>query len=80
MFIDTQGIEPERHPITIAPHVATTPAAGVMATRPVIIPCTAPMTAGLLKAIISHKVQTRRLMAVATLVLRTAAPASGLAA
>ena len=33
------GIEPEQTPMMIAPQPATTPAAGVIATRPVIMPC-----------------------------------------
>jgi len=80
IFIEIHGILPEQAPMIIAPHPATTPAAGVMATRPVIIPWTAPMTEGFLKKMMSMTVQTRRLIAVAMLVLITAAPASGLAA
>jgi hypothetical protein len=44
----TQGMIPEPTPRIKAPHPATTPAAGVIATRPVIMPWIAPMTDGLL--------------------------------
>nr|GMD20068.1 probable histone H2A variant 1 [Ipomoea batatas] len=40
------GRLPERIPIMIAAQPCTTPAAGVMQTRPVIIPCVAPITEG----------------------------------
>jgi len=56
------------------------PAAGVMTTRPVIMPCTAPITDGLLKKRTSNKVQTKRLMAAQMLVLMTAMEESMLAA
>ncbi len=55
------------------------PAAGVMTTRPVIMPCTAPMTDGLPKKMTSSKVHTRRLMAAQMLVLMTAMEESMLA-
>ncbi len=55
------------------------PAAGVMTTSPVIMPCTAPMTDGLLKKMTSSKVHTRRLMAAQMLVLMTAMEESMLA-
>ncbi|BAS87275.1 Os03g0838450, partial [Oryza sativa Japonica Group] len=56
------------------------PAAGVMQTRPVIMPWTAPTTEGFLKKMTSRHVQTMRLMAVQMLVLRTAMEATELAA
>ncbi len=56
------------------------PAAGVMTTRPVIMPCTAPITDGLPKKTTSNTVQTRRLMAAQMLVLMTAMEESMLAA
>ena len=56
------------------------PAAGVMQTRPVIMPWTAPTTEGFLKKMTSRHVQTMRLMAVQMLVLRTAIEATELAA
>jgi len=56
------------------------PAAGVMQTRPVIMPCTAPMTDGLPKKTTSRTVHTRRLIAAHTLVLMTAMEESTLAA
>ena len=46
MFIETQGMVPDPKPRAMAPQPATTPAAGVMATRPVIMPWMAPMTEG----------------------------------
>ncbi len=79
-FIETQGTVPEPSPSRMAPHPATTPAAGVMATKPVIIPCTAPMTDGLLKKMRSIMTQTRSETAVQIFVLSTATPASGEAA
>lgn len=51
-----------------------------MQTRPVIIPCTAPMTEGLLKKMTSSHVHTKRLVAAQMLVLRTAMDESVLAA
>jgi hypothetical protein len=42
------GIDADRTPMTIAAHPAITPAAGVMATSPVIIPWTEPRMAGFL--------------------------------
>ena len=48
VFMVIHGTDPERRPITIAPHPVITPAAGVMATSPVIIPLTAPRTEGFL--------------------------------
>ena len=48
------------------------PAAGVMQTRPVVMPCTAPMTDGLPKMRTSRAAHTRRLVAVHTWVLSTA--------
>lgn len=80
MFIETQGTVPEPNPSKMAPQPATTPAAGVMATKPVIMPCTAPMTDGFLKKIMSMATQQRRLIAVQMFVFSTATPASGLAA
>ena len=80
MFIEIQGTVPEPRPRRMAPHPATTPAAGVMATKPVIMPCTAPITDGFLKKMMSMMTQVRRLIAVQMLVLSTATPASGLAA
>ena len=80
MFIEIQGTVPEPKPRRMAPHPATTPAAGVMATKPVIIPWTAPITDGFLKKMMSMTTHVRRLMAVQMLVLSTATPASGLAA
>ena len=79
-FIEIQGTVPEPTPRRMAPHPATTPAAGVMATKPVIIPCTAPMTEGFLKNIRSMMTQVRRETAVQIFVLSTATPASGEAA
>lgn len=55
------------------------PAAGVMQTRPVIMPWTAPMTEGFLKKMTSSHVHTRRLVAAQMLVLRTAMDESVLA-
>ena len=80
MFIEIQGTTPAPTPRRIAPHPATTPAAGVIATNPVIMPCTAPITDGFLKKARSMRTQVIRLTAVAILVLSTATPASGLAA
>lgn len=51
------------------------PAPGVMQTRPVIIPWTAPITDGLPKNTTSSDVQMRRLVAAHMLVLRTATEA-----
>lgn len=48
MFMDTQGMEPETRPKTIAAQPGITPAAGVIATSPVIMPLTAPMMDGFL--------------------------------
>ncbi len=48
MFMLSQGTVPEPKPIAIALQPAMTPAAGVMATRPQIIPLTAPITEGFL--------------------------------
>jgi hypothetical protein len=56
------------------------PAPGVMQTRPVIMPCTAPMTDGLRKKMTSRQVHMRRLVAAQTLVLSTATDAAMLAA
>ena len=44
---------PEPRPRRIAPYPAITPAAGVIATRPIIIPYTAPIIDSFLKKIIS---------------------------
>jgi hypothetical protein len=52
----------------------------VIATKPVIMPCTAPITDGFLKKMISIEVHMSKLTAVARLVFSTAAPASGDAA
>ena len=60
--------------------VIFSPAAGVIATRPVIMPWTAPITEGFLKKMMSSVVQVSKLTAVARLVFKTAAPASGEAA
>ena len=79
-FIEIQGTMPEPKPRRMAPHPATTPAAGVIATKPVIMPCTAPITDGFLKKMMSMTTQVSRLIAVQMLVLSTATPASGLAA
>ena len=78
-FMVIQGMVPEPIPRRMAPQPATTPAAGVMATRPVIMPWMAPMTEGRLKNIMSMVTQVSRLMAVQMLVFKTATPASGLA-
>jgi len=51
-----------------------------MATRPVIMPWTAPITEGFLKKMMSQVVHVSKLQAVAKFVFRTAAPASGEAA
>jgi hypothetical protein len=51
-----------------------------MQTSPVIMPCTAPMTDGLLKKMTSRQVQVSRLVAADTLVLSTATDAVMLAA
>ena len=80
MFIEIQGTTPEPTPSRMAPQPATTPAAGVIATKPVIMPCTAPMTDGLLKKMRSMIVQVSRDTAVHRLVFKTATPASGDAA
>lgn len=56
------------------------PAPGVMQTRPVIIPCTAPITDGLPKKATSKHVHIRRLVAAHTLVFSTAMDAVLLAA
>ena len=56
----------------------TRPAAGVMQTRPVIMPCVAPITEGFSKKIMSSKSHVSRLVAVHTWVLRTARDASAL--
>lgn len=48
------------------------PAAGVMQTSPVIIPCTAPITDGLPKKATSKEVHVNKLVAAQTWVLRTA--------
>jgi hypothetical protein len=61
----------------MAPHPATKPAAGVIATRPVIIPFMAPTMVGLRKKIISIAIQVSKDIAVQMLVFKTAAPASG---
>jgi hypothetical protein len=55
------------------------PAAGVMTTRPVIIPCTAPMTEGLLNTSTSKLVHINKLVAAHTFVLMTAMEESMLA-
>jgi len=52
----------------------------VIATRPVIMPWTAPITEGFLKKIMSNEVHMSKLTAVARFVFKTAAPASGEAA
>jgi len=44
----SHGMEPEQMPMMKAPQPATTPAAGVMATRPVISPSMAPRMEGFL--------------------------------
>ena len=56
------------------------PAAGVMTTRPVIIPWTAPMTEGLPNTNTSMSVHTSKLVAAQMLVLMTAIDESTLAA
>jgi hypothetical protein len=61
----------------MAPQPATKPAAGVIATRPVIIPFIAPTIVGLRKKIISMTIQVSNEIAVQMLVFKTAAPASG---
>ena len=58
---------------------ADIPAPGVIQTRPVIMPWTAPITEGLLKNMTSNHVHTRRLVAAQMLVLRTAMEESILA-
>lgn len=55
------------------------PAAGVMQTKPVIMPCKAPMIEGLPKTEKSRMSQVRRLVAVHTWVLRAASAESVLA-
>lgn len=55
------------------------PAAGVMQTKPVIMPCTAPTTEGLPKTKVSRMTHVSKLVAVHTWVLRTARDASVLA-
>jgi hypothetical protein len=55
------------------------PAAGVMTTRPVIIPCTAPMTEGLLNTSTSKLVHISKLVAAHMFVLMTAMEESMLA-
>ena len=55
------------------------PAAGVMQTRPVIMPCTAPITDGFLKKMTSSDVHTKRLAAAHTFVFKTAIDESILA-
>ena len=47
MFMLAQGTVPDPKPSAMALQPAMTPAAGVMATRPQIMPLTAPMTEGL---------------------------------
>ena len=47
MFMESQGTVPDPRPMAMALQPATTPAAGVMATRPQIMPLTAPMMEGL---------------------------------
>jgi hypothetical protein len=59
--------------------IAIIPAAGVIVTRPVIIPCTAPITLGLPNTMTSNVVHVSRLVAAHTWVLRTANPAIKLA-
>jgi hypothetical protein len=61
----------------IAPQPATKPAAGVIATRPVIMPFMAPMIDGLRKKMMSIVIQVSNDIAVQILVFKTAAPASG---
>ena len=56
------------------------PAPGVMHARPVIIPCTAPITDGLPKKTTSRVVHTRRLVAAEMFVFNTATEAAMLAA
>lgn len=80
MFMLTQGIEPVQAPMIMAPQPATKPAAGVMPTRPVIMPLTEPIMEGLPNTMVSSRVQVSMLKAAQMLVLSTAAPASGLAA
>jgi len=48
IFIDTHGMLPERMPMQIAAQQSIPPAAGVIATSPVMMPWTAPITAGFL--------------------------------
>lgn len=55
------------------------PAAGVMHTKPVIMPCVAPITEGFPKKIMSRKSHTSKLVAAHTCVLMTARDASMLA-
>ena len=80
IFMLNHGIEPEMMPMTMAAQPEMTPAAGVMATRPVIMPCTEPRIEGFLYTMVSMKVQVRREVAVQMLVFSTATPASGFAA
>src|SRR6201981_826289 len=62
----------------IAPKLLTKPAAGVIATRPVIMPLTLPRNVGLraLLAKMSHSTQVSNAQAVARLVFSTASDAS----
>src|ERR1700758_5028064 len=77
-FQDIQTSEEATTPMTIAPKLLTKPAAGVMATRPVIIPLTAPRKVGLrcLLAKMSQITQVSSATAVVRLVLSTASDAS----
>jgi hypothetical protein len=61
----------------IAPQPATKPAAGVIATKPVIMPFIAPTIEGLRKKIMSIIIQVSIDVAVQIFVFKTAAPASG---
>lgn len=59
--------------------VVNVPAAGVMQTKPVIMPCTAPITEGFPKTNVSRMTQVSKLVAAQTCVLRAASDASTLA-
>jgi hypothetical protein len=74
------GTLPETTPMSIAAHPCTSPAAGVMHTRPVIMLWTAPMTERRPNTKQSRQSQTRRLVAVQKCVFTTASDASILAA
>lgn len=77
MFMLIQGTVPVKTPMMMAPQPATKPAAGVMPTRPVIMPFMEPMMDGLPKKMMSMTVHVSSDMAVQMLVFSTAAPASG---